>query len=233
MKITAENEFLVIGHRGAAGLTPENTLTSFNKALDLGCTALELDIHPVGRELAVIHDFTLNRTTNRTGRVADLVEAELPQIDAGDDAGIPTLSQVINEATNHTNPPKLINIEIKGKSSNTLLNNFIQNYSGNIRILVSSFDHAELIAFRALDDITPVAPLYGKWQSDWQEMAKRLDATAVNLGSRICTQKRICQIKAAGYSVYVYVVNSVATAKKLAGWGADGVFTDRPDRYLS
>ncbi|MGK0224063.1 MAG: glycerophosphoryl diester phosphodiesterase [Limisphaerales bacterium] len=233
MKISAESEFLIIGHRGAAGLAPENTLTSFNKALDLGCAALELDIHPVGSKLAVIHDFELDRTTNRTGRVADLTEAELSQIDAGDDAGIPTLSQVFNAATNHTNPPKLINIEIKGKSSSALLSNFIESYSGGIQILVSSFDHAELIAFRALDSSTPIAPLYDKWQSDWQEMATDLEATAVNLGSRICTEKRIGQIKTAGYSVYVYTVNRVATAKKLAGWGADGVFTDRPDRYLS
>lgn len=233
MKITAENEFLIIGHRGAAGLAPENTFASFNMALDLGCKALELDIHPVQSNLAVIHDFKLDRTTNRTGLVADLTEAQLAQIDAGDGAGLPTLSQVFTAVANHANPPKLINIEIKGRSSAALLSKFIENYQGNIEILVSSFDHAELIAFRALDATTPVAPLYDKWQADWREMATHLDASAVNLGSRICTEKRIGQIKAAGYCLYVYTVNRVATAKKLAGWGADGVFTDRPDRYLT
>ena len=233
MKITAENEFLIIGHRGAAGLAPENTMASFMKALDLGCKALELDIHPVGSKLAVIHDFKLDRTTNRMGPVANLTEAELPQIDAGDGAGLPTLGQIFTEVANHANPPKLINIEIKGRSSAALLSAFIENYQGPIEILVSSFDHAELIAFRALDATTPVAPLYDKWQANWPEMATRLDASAVNLGSRICTEKRISQIKAAGYCVYVYTVNRVVTAKKLADWGADGIFTDRPDRYLT
>ena len=91
------SSFLVIGHRGAAGLAPENTLSSFRKALDLGCRAIELDVHAVRdvddtTQLMVIHDDTVQRTTNGKGLVSNHTFEHLTKLDAGDGNPIPRLS---------------------------------------------------------------------------------------------------------------------------------------------
>ena len=87
---------LRIGHRGAAGHAPENTLVSFEKAIDLGCDMTELDVHICGSgELVVIHDETVDRTTNGSGRVSELTLREIKILDAGDGEEIPTLEEVL------------------------------------------------------------------------------------------------------------------------------------------
>ena len=82
--------FPIIGHRGAAGLEPENTLRSFSRAVRLGVDAVELDVHWVHDELIVIHDDTLERTTNGTGPLDSISLAELRELDAGAGERIPT-----------------------------------------------------------------------------------------------------------------------------------------------
>jgi len=101
MQNTAEKpaKFAIIGHRGAAGIAPENTLASFAEALAWQCPMIELDVHNVTgagghRKLAVIHDDTLDRTTNVTGRVADLRVSDLAAIDAGQGERVPLLDDV-------------------------------------------------------------------------------------------------------------------------------------------
>jgi glycerophosphoryl diester phosphodiesterase len=85
----------IIGHRGAAAEEPENTLRGFRRALDAGAAGVELDVHLTkdGR-LAVIHDETLDRTTNGRGRVQDFTLAELQKLDAGHGERIPSLEEV-------------------------------------------------------------------------------------------------------------------------------------------
>src|SRR5438105_2353760 len=89
----------VVGHRGAMGYCPENTMASFERALALGADWIELDVH-LSRdgELIVIHDETLDRTTNGHGLVRDHTLAELKQLDAGDGQQIPTLDEVLTWA---------------------------------------------------------------------------------------------------------------------------------------
>src|SRR6185312_2950197 len=86
----------VVGHRGAMGYCPENTLASFQRGLELGADWIELDVH-LSRDgaLIVIHDETLERTTDGHGLVRDHTLAELKQLDAGDGQRIPTLSEVL------------------------------------------------------------------------------------------------------------------------------------------
>ncbi|MAA48702.1 MAG: hypothetical protein CMP83_00915, partial [Gammaproteobacteria bacterium] len=92
-------QFLVIGHRGAAGLAPENTLPSFRKALDMGCQGVELDVHAVNdasgeQQLVVIHDDTVDRTTNGRGPVSLHTIEQIAELDAGDGNRIPRLAEV-------------------------------------------------------------------------------------------------------------------------------------------
>jgi glycerophosphoryl diester phosphodiesterase len=233
----------IIGHRGAAGLVPENTIPSFLHALDLGCRHLELDVHSVrdltgGHRLAVIHDNELSRTTNLRGRVSDYTAQALALADARG-APIPMLDQT-TEAICHwcrvagiAADAITLNVELKGSATANSVADFIAANKGDrINYLVSSFDHTELAHFRHCDANTPVAPLFGRWRSDWLQTASALRASTVNLSRRITTARRVTEIRDAGFDVWVYTVNTAGRAAHLAAMGVAGVFTDRPDRLL-
>ena len=231
-----ENGFTIIGHRGAAGLAPENTLGGFATALQLGCPMLELDVHLArdngqGQQLVVIHDEQLQRTTNGNGPVNGYTVAKLKELDAGNGAKIPLLEEVTDLIRKHNEQLECsvrLNIELKGDDTAAPVAAFLQD-NPDLDALVSSFQHQELARFRKLDPTTAVAPLYGRYDSAWHETAKKLGASAVNISSRMATAQRISQIRSAGYSVYVYTVNRARLAAKLKADGASGVFTDRPD----
>jgi len=88
---------MIIGHRGAAALEPENTLLSIERAMDIGVDAVEIDVHlSKDKELVVIHDATVDRTTNGTGPVSSYTVQEIKRLDAGKGEAIPTLQEVIN-----------------------------------------------------------------------------------------------------------------------------------------
>ena len=232
-------DFTIIGHRGAAGLVPENTLPSFQRALELGCPMLELDVHRVsdtGREdqLLVLHDSELERTTSGSGELADHDLAHLRSLDAGNGEQIPLLEEVaelINAHRAATGITTVLNVELKGTDTAAATAAFAARHL-ELPVLVSSFRHSELAAYRQLRPGDWIAPLYARYDPDWPETAARLEACAVNLSSRIATPARVQAIRAAGYLVFVYTVNQLRAARRLEGMGVSGVFTDRPDRLL-
>jgi glycerophosphoryl diester phosphodiesterase len=88
---------MIIGHRGAAALEPENTLLSIERAMNIGVDAVEIDVHlSKDKELVVIHDATVDRTTNGTGPVSSYTVQEIKRLDAGKGEAIPTLQEVID-----------------------------------------------------------------------------------------------------------------------------------------
>ncbi len=232
-------EFCVIGHRGAAGLVPENTLPSFRCALDHGCPMLELDVHSVasstGNTLIVLHDEELERTTSGRGNVAAQTLTSLRTLDAGGGAQIPLLDEIADLLAAHaidTSRRTVLNIELKGADTAAPCARFATEHP-DLPILVSSFDHDELRRYRKLRPEDWLAPLYARYRDDWQATAAELGACAINLSARIATPARIRAIRDAGYAVFVYTVNRLDAAQKLARAGASGVFTDRPDRLLT
>ena len=230
--------FAIIGHRGAAGLAPENTLASFATAIAYGCPMVELDVHKITdvggqSQLAVIHDADLSRTTNGRGRVADLRVSDLAVIDAGEGERIPLLRDVIALMDAHaaeTGKEIILNVELKGPGTGRVVAEYLATIDNPV--LVSSFNHEELARFRSVDGLTPVAPLFDKWQTQWLEIAEALEASAVNLSSKIAWPKRLAAIREAGYDVFVYTVNSLRRARQLKKNGASGIFTDRPDKMV-
>lgn len=233
------HDFLIIGHRGAAGIAPENTLQSFNAALQWQCPMIELDVYACygeqqQRELVVIHDDKLNRTTNGRGRVMEHTVAQLRTLDAGMGQVIPLLGEVVELIQRHntaTGSLTALNIELKGPGTAAPTANFVSQ-SAEVPVLVSSFNHDELRNFHQLLPNHPVAPLYDRYRDDWPTTAEGLHATAINLSRRIATPARISAMRQAGYMVFVYTVNTVEEAQKLQAAGANGVFTDRPDLLI-
>lgn len=223
---------LLIGHRGAAGLAPENTLAGFRRAWELGVDAVELDVHRLGERLVVIHDDTLDRTTSGRGPIADLSWEELCHLDAGAGERVPSLDAVLAALPTACG----LNVELKGPDTAALTARHLAGWQGG-PLLVSSFDHAELAAFRALDGATPVAPLFSRLPRGrrgdphgpiWR-LAGDLDACAVNVAQRLVTAELVAGAVRERLGILVYTVNDAEQARRLLDLGVTGLFTDRPD----
>ena len=117
---------LIIGHRGACGLEPENTLRSVQRAMDLGVDMVEIDIYEHEGRLIVMHDETLDRTTNGVGKYSDYSLDHLRKLDAGKGERIPYLEEVIELTRDKVG----LNIEIKGRGVVPLLDQTIHSDDG-------------------------------------------------------------------------------------------------------
>jgi glycerophosphoryl diester phosphodiesterase len=222
---TFDRSPLIIGHRGAAGLVAENTLPSFLKAVETGVDAVELDVHLADGELIVIHDDTLDRTTNGRGELHDARLSDLRNLDAGNGAPIPLLKEVLEAL-----PVEIgVNIELKGPGTGAPLAEFLPGDPGR-DVLVSSFEHGRLRAFAAERPDIPVAPLYGRWRGEPLRTCQLLGARFLNIGRKLARADRLAAANAAGLKVLVYTVNDLHEARRLFEMGAWGVFTDFPDR---
>lgn len=217
-------DFLLIGHRGAAGLEPENTLAAFREAVRIGVDGVELDVRCVGGELVVFHDEQLDRTTDGHGALANASLESLRRLDAGHGERVPTLEEVLAAVPERV----LVNVELKGPGTAAAAADLLAG--SRRRLLVSSFDHERLRAFRARCPHTPVAPLVGAWSSGVEALARSLNAWSVNLAWRVVTAARVAEVRSWGCRCLVFTVNSVARARRLRAMGADGIFTDYPNR---
>ena len=216
-----DGQFLIVGHRGAAGLAPENTLASFRRAAALGVDAVELDVHLVEGELVVIHDDAVDRTTNGRGKLADFTLADLRQLDVGGER-IPLLQEVLEALPAEVG----VNVELKGKGTGAALG---RRFPAKRDILTSSFDLNELAAFRAEQPDARCAPLFHRRQADMLDVAQAVDAWSIHIADRVADDAVVENIRAAGFRVLAYTVNDPARAERLAALGARGIFTDRPD----
>ncbi|HEV2673951.1 MAG TPA: glycerophosphodiester phosphodiesterase [Aliidongia sp.] len=234
----------VVGHRGAAGHAPENTLAGFRIAKALGVSWVEFDVHlTADGRCVVLHDDLIDRTTDGQGAVGDMVLEEIASYDAGAwfdprFAGetIPTLEEVIDLLADLGLGA---NVELKptpGVEDDTaiatmeLLRSAWPDHLPPP--LVSSFD------YRSLEVARDVAPeiarglLLETVTDEWRGMVEAIEATTLHCGHTPLTPARAREIRAAGYPLFCYTVNHAGRAQELFGWGVSGVFTDVPDQVL-
>ena len=155
----------IIGHRGASGYAPENTLKAFELALSQGCEWLELDVHLLDGKLIVIHDEQLDRTTSGQGLVSDHSLDAIRRLDAGDSEKIPYLDEVIEMVDGQAS----INIELKGpgtaQPTSALLDAWcLEHRADPNKFLLSSFNHRELAL---------ASPRYARGALLWPSMLQR------------------------------------------------------------
>lgn len=246
--------FTVIAHRGASGHAPENTIPAFLTALDMGADWIELDVHlskdgvPI-----VIHDATLERTTNGQGTVSDASWLDLSKLDAGSWYGeefartpIPSLRQVLDTIGDRAT--LLIELKVDGQgqlykglvdsvlsdiqeansSKYCILQAFSSEYLKEIKDSQTSIPYHKLI----IDEYSPL-PFYTdeKWQ--WGYLNDSLYYQAVNPYFKTLTSGRIASRQRAGYKVYPYTVNQESDMRLLIHWGVNGIITNYPDIALS
>jgi glycerophosphoryl diester phosphodiesterase len=222
---------LCIGHRGACGHEPENTLRSVRRALDLGAHGIEIDVYFVDGEIIVIHDAKLDRTTNGKGYVARKSLSYLRSLDAGKGECIPTLREVIETVDRRA----FINIELKGRRTAEpvarLIAEFVATRGWRYEdFLVSSFNRREL---RAIDDPrVPIGLLLTRPSRLYALSARRVRASAVNPAARFVTARFVEDAHRRGLRVFAYTVNAPGEIARLRRLGVDGVFTDFPERVV-
>lgn len=231
----------IIGHRGASAYAPENTLSSFDKALTLGCHFIEFDVMcSADGEPFVIHDDNLKRTTNGRGDVGLVESSYLHSLDAGSwfsrqfkGEHIPHFKEVLKWLSFSG---VQANIEIKpypGTEEQTAVAvmSHIQRYwpQGKELPLVSSFSWDALVLCRSIAPEMPLGLLLHAWDEQWLQKAKQLDCFSIHFNRRVLTEERVKAIKAAGYVLCAYTVNRKRLANKLFSWGVDAVFSDYPD----
>jgi glycerophosphoryl diester phosphodiesterase len=222
---------LVVGHRGAAGLKPENTLASFEHAIRLGVDMIELDVHVCASgEVVVIHDQEVDRTTNATGLVRDMTLHELQKLDAGDGEHIPTLQEVFDLVDRRVK----INIELKGKDTvqkvAALIQDYVQTKGWQFDdFLVSSFDNIDLGRFNSVCPYVPIAALlYTLKFDDWKRYLGRISADIIVIHADESQPQLIDHIHACGKEIYVFT-NEQNQAFYKGLLGVDAIISDYPD----
>jgi glycerophosphoryl diester phosphodiesterase len=232
-------------HRGARGHAPENTLLAFDLAFDLGVDAIECDVQRSrDGELVIIHDGTVNRTTNGTGAVAALAFADLRALDAGQQwripQRIPTLAETLELVRRRDGA---LNLEIKGESVEEAIAtaDVVEPLARALeeplrsRLLVSSFEHPAVALLKERLPRLRVATLYSgrQWQKkDMLAPALAMGAEAIHPSVSLTTADLVAQAHAAGLRVNVWTANRLATIHKLLAWGVDGLFSDYPERVI-
>ncbi len=226
-----ESRFLKIGHRGACGYAPENTLRSFQKAIELGVDMIELDVH-LSRdgEIVVIHDERLERTTNGTGEVGEKSLVELKKLDAGGGETIPLLSEVVDLVKGKAN----LNIELKGKGTTRPVVRLIEGYvkKGLLKgdFLLSSFDYELLKDARRIDQDIRIGLNIESKSVNFKALAKELGATSLHPSLEMTNDALLIEAHNLGLKVYAWTVNEADDIRRLKTMGVDGLFSNFPDR---
>ena len=218
----------IYAHRGASAEFPENTLPAFARALQLGADGIELDVH-LSRDgvPVVIHDETVDRTTNGTGAVADLAAAELRSLNAGSGAGVPTLTEVLDLVGGRLH----VDIEVKAAAAaDAVLAETVRRT--NLRFAISSFIHDVLRHVRTLDPQVELWPLTLGVSDDVLATANALGSPCVAAYDPLLNAEIVDYARSRGVHCWVWTVNDPERAVDLIRLGAVGICTDNPAAML-
>jgi glycerophosphoryl diester phosphodiesterase len=228
----------VIAHRGASGHAPENTFAAFQRAVELGATFIETDLHVTrdGRFVA-IHDSTVGRTTNGSGEVRDFTLDELREVDAGlwfdrDFMGerVPTLEEILEFSRDHD---VVFYLELKYAAvwgMDHALVAALQKAQSAPRTVVISFDPATLRPLRRLDPAIMTGLLVEELKSDCIQAAVELGARQLCPKVSSVTPKLVEEAHRVDLQLVTWTANSTADMRAMIASGVDGIMTDFPDR---
>lgn len=233
----ARRTITCFGHRGASGRSPENTLLAFRYAFELGADAIECDVQlSADGAPVIIHDSTVDRTTNGSGAVAELSLAELRQLDAGAGEQIPELHEVLELCRERQ---KLVNLEIKASSLEQarrvaqVVGETLESGGYLDLALVSSFWLAVLPGLKSAHPQMRTATLHSgaRWRLlNMITAARAAGADAIHPDARLTSRALVENAHAAGLRVHVWTVDQPKRMQRLASWGVDGIMTNYPER---
>lgn len=235
---------IIFAHRGDSAHAPENTISAFKMAAEKGATAIELDVNlSADKQVVVIHDSSVNRTTNGQGKVRSLPYASIRELDAGERFSeqyrgehIPTLSEVFETMGKRI----FINVELKDyvTPSDELVPSvaaLVKKHGLQESVMFSSFFQNNLLKVKRLLPEVPCGLLalgnFLGWPArTFSYLRKEYSAFHPNLQN--VTLDLVKRVHASGKRVHVYTVNHAEDIKRLVDFGVDGIFTDDPAHAL-
>ena len=220
----------VTGHRGAAGLEPENTLRSIRRAIDLGVDRVEIDVR-VSKDghLVVIHDETVDRTTDGHGYVRDLTLQELRRLDAGKGERIPTLE----EALRLTMGKVKLQIELKAAEATEPVVDLVERYGAEEEVIVTSFMHELLGRVHELNPSIRTGALFFNVEGDIFQKAIDHHAEAVHIFYRRVDSEIVDEAHRRGLEVSVWNPDKPEEMRRMINLKVDVIGTNRPDLLLN
>jgi glycerophosphoryl diester phosphodiesterase len=218
---------LRIGHRGAAGYEPENTLKAISKAIALGADLVEVDVQRTSDgHLVIIHDKRVDRTTDGTGYVSAMTLAEVRNLDAGEGQPVPTLTEVL--ALTQRRVGLILEIITEGIAEQVCAQ--VREYRFNSPLIYASFLHAELLKVRAAEPLAKTMTLLEGVPITPTSFAMEAKASVVGLASDSLTASFINALHSAGLQIFVYTVNDPLDIRWVKSLEVDGIISDFPDR---
>ena len=247
-----EKSPLVIAHRGSSGLAPENTLAAIQKSIDSGVDMIEVDLHLSKEgEVIILHDATLERTTNGSGEARDFTMEELQQLDAGSwfseaftGEKIPILSEVFELVQGKI----VLLLELK-KGEKGLYEGIekavvdqVRAYGLEKQVVLQSFESEvvdELVRIAPDMEVhklyvgrLPGIPIYNDEAYKRGDVLHYPGVAAINSYYKLLHRRTVHQAHKIGKKVYVYTVNEEADMNKMIDYGVDGIITNYPDRLI-
>jgi glycerophosphoryl diester phosphodiesterase len=227
---------LVVAHRGASAEAPENTLAAFELALAQGADGIEVDVHlSADRHPVVIHDFTLERTTDGAGPVNAHRVRELKRLDAGGwrdrrfrGQRLQTLPEILERFRDRAR----FWIDLRGGSAlypgiEERVVSMLEIYEVVDRTLVQSWDRQALECVRAFNREIRVGALVARSPLE-RELLRPGAVDAVCPSAHLCAEPLLREIREAGLQCYAWTVDEPAQADRLVEWGVTGIITSRP-----
>ena len=214
------------------GYETENTLASIQKALDLGVDMIEIDVFKIASgEIVVFHDERLERLANAEGKIEEYDIAELRNVILSGNHSIPLLEEVLGLTDNKVP----LNIELKGDNTadqvNLIIDYYIREHGWDLEnFVISSFKWEELRKMRKRNPDIAIAVLTEEDPLDALDVAKELNAVAINPWYKTLTKENVRKIQQEGFKVFTYTVNETKDIQKVTDFGVDGIFTNYPDR---
>jgi glycerophosphoryl diester phosphodiesterase len=224
--VAQEPDIKKVAHRGASGYKPENSMTAFKKAIKLKADFIELDVQNCkNMELVVIHDDTVDRTTNGKGKVAEKTTDELKEL------GIPTLEEVLNLIEGKIK----INVELKGPNTAQSTADIIKKYVKERGwryddFIVSSFNHEELQKFKKLIPDVEAGALTENDLKGFVKHAQKMGANSINVSINKISKKFVQEAHNSGLKVFVWTPNTQKEINKAKQLKVDYICSDFPDK---
>ncbi len=217
---------LRIGHRGACGYRPENTLVSIEHAINLRCHFTEIDVRRTADGMLVLlHDERVDRTTDGQGSIAELALEDAQKLDAGNSQKVPTLEETLAIASGRIG--LILELKVPGLTYDACATVRGSGFNGSV--IYASFLHEELQHVRRIDPKAQTLALFKRLPEDPSATAISLQATHVGVRIDTVTKPLVHRLHDARLLVFVYTIDKPAAIKRMKMLGVDGIISDFPD----
>lgn len=218
---------LKIGHRGAAGHAPENTLAAIRKGIELGVDFVEIDVRCTADGILVaLHDATVNRTTNGKGPIDRLTLRDVKALDAGNGERVPMLEEVLRVVSGQAG--LMLELKVKGAAQKTV--EVVQKAEFKDPVIYASFLHEELGIIRSVDAEASLMALFGRLPQASVARAMKYSPSHVGLRHDTVTRRLVEAFHDEDLLVFVYTTDTTREIQRAISVGVDGIISNVPER---